>query len=334
MLADGRSRAWSLRIGCLTFSACGLTYALANGIWLAIIAEIFAGLSVALQSGALQAWITDALDRNGEGEQRRKVFANGAIVSGCASLVGGVIGAGVACVNYRLIWVPMVILSIVAYQFSKKQMNGQGEPFNRVTEIIALKKSLSLLRASRDIRWVTWAFVLFGIIVCFNIYWSPFFKEYVGQFNLSWIWLIMYFPCVFGGWLVRQITVSQGREGNYIVLSLIGTGLGMVLLAFSGSLHFALVWVVLHEVSRGLFEPLNNSFVQHRVESSFRATFGSVQSLIGRLGFALVPFVTWLSLSSYPDTTSTIRLIWLASGSVLVAGTLLLWLVRSRTSTS
>lgn len=331
MLADGRSRAWSLRLGCLAYAACGLVYVCANGLWLSILAEIFAALSIAFQSGALQAWVTDALDRQGQGQQRRQVFANGAIIGGSSMLVGGFCGAGLACLNYRLIWLPLIVLSLVAYIFARRQMNGQGEPLERVTEIKALKQSLSLLRASSDVRWVIFVFILFGIVVCFNFYWSPFFKEQVGQLSLSWIWLVMYFPCVFGGWLVRKITVPQGREGNYLVFSLIGTGLGMLLLAFTGSLHTALAAVVVHEISRGMFEPLNHSFVQHRVTSSFRATFGSVQSLIGRLGFSVVPLVVWICLPGYPDSTATIRLIWLMAGSILVIGSLLLWLVRPRT---
>ncbi|MFH1142779.1 MAG: MFS transporter [Candidatus Uhrbacteria bacterium] len=330
MLADGRSRAWTLRFGALTLAVSALIYACANGLYMAILAELFGALSIAFQSGALQAWITDALDRDGQGQERRKVFATGAIVGGSSALIGGVLGAGLACLHYRLIWVPLIILSLVAYVFAKRQMNGQGEPLERVTEIMALKQSLVLLRVSRDVRWVILVFILFGTIVCFNIYWSPFFKEYVGQLNLGWVWLIIYFPCIFGGWIVRRMIVPQGQEGNYLVLSLIGTGTGMMLLAFVGPLYAALAAVVVHEISRGLFEPLNDSFVQHRVSSSYRATFGSLQSLIGRIGFALVPLVTWICLPDFPDSTATIRLIWLVAGSVLVIGTLLLWLVRPR----
>ncbi len=331
MVADGRSRAWSLRLGCLAYAAASFLYMCTNGLYLCILAEIFAALAIAFHSGVLQAWVTDALDRHGQDQERRKVFATGAIVGGASMLAGGALGAGVACLHYRLIWVPLIVLALVAYVFARYQMNDQGEPLERVTEVRALKQSLDLLRASRDVRWVVLVFVLFGIVVCFNIYWSPYFKEYVGQLNLGWIWLIMYFPCVFGGWIVRRMTVPQGQEGNYLVLSLIGTGLGMVLLAFTGPLLAALSAVVVHEISRGMFEPLNHSFVQHRVSSSFRATFGSLQSLIGRLGFALAPLIVWMSMSNYPDTTAAIRLIWLSAGFFLIIGILLLWLVRPRT---
>ena len=332
MLADGRGRAWSLRVGILAQSFCATTYMLANGLPLAILAELFASLSVAMQSGTLQAWITDALERQGQSHVRRQVFATGAIVHGVCMLVGGVLGAGLAYLEYRLIWLPLVAIGIVGYMFGRRYMNGEGEPLERVSEYVALKNSMKLLRTSSDLRWVVGVFVVFGLVVCFNFYWAPYFKAEVGQLSLGWVWLIVYLPCVFGGWIVRRLTASQGQEGNYLVLSMVSSGLGMLLLVFTNSLFLSLSAVFIHEVGRGLFEPLNDSFVQHRVSSSIRATFGSVQSFLGRLGFALVPLSVWASLSDYPDTRGTIRLIWLVAGALLVCGALLLWLVRPRTS--
>lgn len=71
---------------------------------------------------------------------------------------------------------------------------------------------------------------------------------------------------------------------------------------------------------RGFFQPLTESFVQHRVHTSYRATFGSLQSFLGRIGFAVVPLVVWLFIADKPNTSATISLVWIICLIVLLLG--------------
>ena len=79
-----------------------------------------------------------------------------------------------------------------------------------------------------------------------------------------------------------------------------------------------------------MFIPLQDSFVQHRVDSCFRATYGSLQSFIGSAGRAVSPLLVWMLIQGQLNSTETISMVWLVAGFVLVGGAVLLWLIRPR----
>src|SRR5688572_10336557 len=65
MLADGKSRIWSVRIGIACFALGCFAYANVQGVGTALIGEIALGVGFAFVSGAESAWITDALKKRG-----------------------------------------------------------------------------------------------------------------------------------------------------------------------------------------------------------------------------------------------------------------------------
>jgi len=115
-----------------------------------------------------------------------------------------------------------------------------------------------------------------------------------------------------------------------IVLSIALAGAGLVGVAVAPQLLFAMPALVVHEIGRGFFQPLTDAFVQHRIHSSYRATFGSLQSFLGRIGFAIVPFVVWMFIQGKPNTPATISQVWIVCGSALLLGAMLLWVTRPR----
>lgn len=330
MVADGRSRAFSLKAGVLFYAVGALVYTGATGIGSAMAGEIIVAFGSAFISGAKQAWIADALHRDSEQSRLGEVYANEAMIRGGASLVGGFTGALLALVSYRLIWTPFIVTGVLAYIVARLYMDGKGEPLERITEIEAFKKSVHLLRNSRMLIWVLFTMIVFGLVVSFNHYWTPYFEPQVGTVGLAFVWVLIYSGLTGSGWLIRKLKIPLGQEGGYIIISLVAAGAGLFLIPLFGGLWFPLVGVLLHEMGRGMNQPLTDTFIQHRVESGYRATFGSVQSFLGRIGFAVVPFIVWMFLEGKPDTLDTIRAVWIINGSLLVTGALLLWVIRPK----
>ncbi|MFC1703036.1 hypothetical protein ACFLZO_01070, partial [Patescibacteria group bacterium] len=89
---------------------------------------------------------------------------------------------------------------------------------------------------------------------------------------------------------------------------------------------------MVHEFGRGLFVPFHDVFVQQRIGSSYRATFGSLSSLVGKAGFVLIAGFVWLFLRGQPTDRSVIELVWMVCGTALTSCALLLWLFRSKKS--
>lgn len=331
MLADGKSRAWSVRIGS-AFTALGaLQYVLADSIGAAFVAEFFLGLGAAFISGALQAWVADSLKRGGEFHRLRHTFATASIGKSLAILVGGLLGAYVAdATSLRNIIVFHFLFCCAQVIVSFAFMNSDGEPEHRVTEAEAFRLSWRLLLNSRVLRWSTFAAVAFGVVVLWNMYWNVFFLPRVGQIGLGWVWVALYGAVTLSGYLVRRMKVAAGQEEVGMVISIAMTAAGFLLASQFESLPLLIGALMLHEAGRGGFEPLLDSFTQHHVDSSHRATFGSFQSLISRVGFVAALAVGTLVTMGAPESDAIIRNLWFFSGLFLLVVAIILFMRRPR----
>lgn len=331
MLADGKSRAWSVRIGS-AFTALGaLQYVLADSIGAAFVGEFFLGLGAAFVSGALQAWVADSLKRGGEFHRLRHTFATASIGRSVAILLGGLIGAYIAAAtDLRSIIVLHFAFCCLQVLVALLCMNGDGEPEHRVTEAEAFRLSWRLLLDSRALRWSTLAAVAFGVVVLWNMYWNVFFLPRVGQTGLGWVWVALYGAVTLSGFLVRRMKVEAGKEEVGMVISLVATAAGFVLASRFESLPLLVGALMLHEAGRGGFEPLLDSFTHHHVDSSHRATFGSFQSLISRVGFVAALAVGTLATMRAPESDVVIRVLWLFGGLLLLVVSAVLYARRPR----
>ncbi|MBI4437824.1 MFS transporter [Candidatus Uhrbacteria bacterium] len=330
MLADGRSRAFSLKLGGVFYALGAFAYLFAHSFWTAVFAEALTGIGSAFISGAGTAWIADALTREGRSHELRQVYATESLIRSTIMLMGGFLGAGIALWEPRLIWVPFIITALAASFVAHWFMNGQGEPLEYVSEREAFRRALAHLCRSRALMWVVASLIVFGAVVSFNHYWALFFLPEVGQLGLAFIWPVMYLGLIGASQCIRRLTIPLGSESRMIVLSVVLSGAGLLGVAIAPGFWLMMPALVVHEIGRGFFQPLTDSFVQHRVHTSYRATFGSLQSFLGRIGFAVVPFVVWLFISGKPDTPATIRLVWIACAGALLLGAALLWFTRSR----
>jgi MFS transporter, DHA3 family, tetracycline resistance protein len=105
VVADTISRRLSVVIGLV---GSGLAFALlgvANSFAVAALSQFLWGIFASFQSGADVAWLTDEV---GE-EASRPHYLRGTQISNVASLVGIVVGVGLATVNYRL---PIVLAGV------------------------------------------------------------------------------------------------------------------------------------------------------------------------------------------------------------------------------
>src|SRR5690349_7254540 len=85
MLADARSRTWSLRIGYLLYTIGFLGYFFAKSFAVVAVCELIDGIGFTFFSGVQQAWIADALVKHNRGHERGKVFAEATMIRGAVS---------------------------------------------------------------------------------------------------------------------------------------------------------------------------------------------------------------------------------------------------------
>jgi len=115
IVADTVGRRASYLLGTVTLAASTLFYVLLWEIeasfWLWALASMLLGLGFTFFSGAVEAWLVDALAATGFTGELETVFGRGQIVSGAAMLTGSVAGGFIA--QQTTLGVPFVLRGIV-----------------------------------------------------------------------------------------------------------------------------------------------------------------------------------------------------------------------------
>src|SRR5918997_6031527 len=100
IVADTVGRRFSYLLGTVTLSASTLLYVLLWQVeapfWQWAVVSVLLGLGFTFFSGAVEAWLVDALTATGFTGQLETVFGRGQIVTGVAMLTGSGPGGGIA----------------------------------------------------------------------------------------------------------------------------------------------------------------------------------------------------------------------------------------------
>ena len=100
IVADTIGRRYSYLLGTVTLSLATLLYVLLWYVeapfWQWAVVSIFIGLGFTFFSGAVEAWLVDALTAAGYKDDMESVFGRGQVVAGVAMLVGSVAGGFIA----------------------------------------------------------------------------------------------------------------------------------------------------------------------------------------------------------------------------------------------
>lgn len=333
MLADGKSRMWSLRAGSAIYAIGEFGYATAWSFASAAFWECFIGVAFAFLSGAQQAWATDALIRRGEQERIRETFAAAAFAKQSMVIISGMLGGFLGTIDLRLGWVLSGVCHLAALCVALTWMKEEGEPLKRMTERQAFAASLAVTRKTPSLRWAMLLAALFGLVLPFNHYWTPFFRERVGQHGIAMLWVPFGLAMALGSVAVRRKGFLTGLDGIGLAISHIFTGVGLAIAGMAGGVAVPVIAVIVHEFGRGMFEPLMDTYVQRRIESGYRATYGSFQSLVQRGGYGLILLAVWFSTRDMPSNGHTISIIWSVCGVILLLATLVAWRFRPRQGT-
>lgn len=330
MVADGKSRVWSIRAGALILACGTFGYSTAAGFGDALVWEAVLGVGMAFLSGAQQAWLADVLRNRGEDGLLAKAFGTAAFGQSLGLLAGGFIGGWLGLISLRLPWIVGGSVLLLTAAVGLLLMRADGEPPERISELAALAASVRILRRNRHLGWGAAAAVVFGLVLPFNYYWAPFFRERAGAVSVPLLWLPIFATNALAGWMIRKKGLEQGREGPGIVSAMIISGAGLAVIGIMPGIMAPLAAVMVHEYGRGLFLPILDIYTQRRTESSWRATYGSFQSLLGRGGYSVILLVLWGITADLPNTDLTISRVWLGTGCLLAVAAVALWLRRPK----
>jgi MFS family permease len=299
IVADTVGRRASYLLGTVTLTASTLLYVLlwqmGAPFWQWALVSMLLGLGFTFFSGAVEAWLVDALSATGFKGELEAVFGRGQMVSGAAMLTGSVAGGFIA--QQTSLGVPFVLRGVilaVMFAVAFRLMHDVGfSPAQGGRPLAEMRKIAS---ASIDHGWrvpaVKWLMVesLFVGGVGFYVFYAlqPYLLELYGDpeaYQIAGlVAAIVAGAQILGGMAASRIRRLFQRRTSALIAT---AGAGMVTLAligivesFWGVLALIVVWGLLFAATM----PIRQTYLNGLIPSRQRATILSFDSLMGSTG--------------------------------------------------
>lgn len=302
VVADTSGRRRSFLLGTITLLLATLLYLLMWEItapfWGWAAASAFLGLGFTFFSGAVEAWLVDALHASDYTGDLDTVFGRGQTVMGIAMLTGSVAGGFIA--QFTNLGVPYIIragilgvtlvVGFVAMRDIGFEPRRGGRPLTEVRKV--LRASIDNGFRKPEVRWLMLASPFtFGVSFYAFYAMQPYLLDLYGDetaFGIAGLAAsILAGAQIVGGLLVPALRRMFSRRTHALITANI---LGAVTLAFLGltrSLWMAIGLLIVWSISFSASRPMRLAYLNGCIPSSERATVISFDSLMGSAGGAV-----------------------------------------------
>jgi MFS family permease len=294
VVADRRGRRISYLLGTATLTVSTLLYLwlwrISAPFWAWAITSAFLGFGFTFFSGAVQAWLVDALKASGFTGRLESVFAKGEIVEGIAMLGGSVAGGVLA--QFTNLGAPYALrafvlaLSFILAFFLMRDVGFAPQP-SSVRRI--LTDSLRHGLGNPPVRWVMIANVFTDGVSIYAFYaMQPYLLLLYGDPSAYWIAglaaAIVGGAQIGGGLLVPYLMRWIRRPTTILMISVIASALIFLAVGFLPRFWIAIALMVLWGLIFATVTPVRQAYVNERIPSAQRATVLSFDSLMGSGG--------------------------------------------------
>lgn len=299
VIADIRGRRLSYLLGTLTLTVSTVLYLLmwrvSAPFWAWAIASLLLGLGFTFFSGAVQAWLVDALRATGFEGQLDPVFAKGEIVEGAAMLTGSVAGGYLAqLTNLGVPYIVRAVVLAVSFVLAFVLMRDIGfapkrtdRPMREVKAV--LSGALTYGMGNPPVRWVMLASVFTDGVSIYAFYaMQPYLLALYGDPSAYGVAglaaAIVGGAQIGGGLLVPHLARVFRRRTSVLVAAVVLSTIILALIGLFPQFWVAVVLLVLWGLMFAVVAPVRQSYVNGLIPSEQRATVISMDSLMGSAG--------------------------------------------------
>ncbi|MCE5192259.1 MAG: MFS transporter [Actinomycetia bacterium] len=342
VVADTIGRKASFLLGNLTLFVSTLLYVASArfswGIWAFVGASVIIGLGFTFQTGAVDAWLVDALEHTGYEGTREQVFSWGGMVSGTTMLVGTLAGGFLGQINLQYPYVIRAVLLLACFLAALVMMQDLGftpRPFE-LSKLGAetrriLDAGVRYGWRNRVVRPMMFASGAFGVFAMYGFYsWQRFALDLLGH---EYVWVSGALAAaaalagIVGNALVKRVMRGGGSRRRAsdvlatcaVLFAIVVAAMGAIGLLVKtpgvgpllGAASLWMVWGVL----LGITEPIRRSYLNAHVPSAQRATVLSLDAFFNDVGGAGgQPALGWMA------QTWSIPVGWLVGAVFLLLG--------------
>ncbi len=262
-----------------------------GGLLLFAAASIILGLGFTFYSGAVEAWVVDALDAVGDIGRKDGVFARGGQFQSLAMLVGTVGGGALGQLDLSLPYLVraglLAALFILAF-IAMKDIGFEQRAF-KVKQIPA--EMARITRESIDNGWrrppvrvlLLMSMLLWGYFIWGWYAWQPYFLELLGQ-PLIWVAGVIAALVSIMGILGNQFATTIGaksRRSTLLALAAAGIASGLLVTGLVQHFWIAVPAFLAAMFAFGIFGPVHTGALHHCISGKTRATVVSFGGLLG-----------------------------------------------------
>ena len=344
VVADTWGRRQSYLLGAGTLLVATLLYLMMWQIraplWAWAIASILIGLGFTFFSGAVEAWLVDALNASGFKGRLESVFARGQSVAGAAMLSGSVLGGFVAQVTnlgvpYVLRAVMLLVTLAVAFILMRDigftPSRGRG-PVNEVKRV--LRASIDGGLRNPPVRWVMLAAPFTGGVGIYAFYaMQPYLLELYGDDTAYGVAglaaAIVAGAQILGGLMVPLVRRIFARRTHVLIATSILSVGALALIGLTSSFWVAISMLVVWALSFAASMPVRQAYVNGLISSEQRATVLSFDALMGSAGGVVSQPALGRVADVWSYSTS-----YVVSSFIQAAAVPFLWLARKERASS
>jgi MFS family permease len=319
VVADTWGRRTSYLLGTLTLSGSTLLYYLLwvieGSFWLWAVVSMLLGLGFTFFSGAVEAWLVDAMRYAGYEGGLEAVFGRGQMIGGVAMLGGSVAGGVIA--QATSLGVPFLLrVGVLAAMFvlAYRVMHDLG--FTPAAEAHPLDAVKTVFNASIDhglrnppVRWVMLAAPFGGGVGIYTFYaLQPYLLELWGDPNAYSIAglaaAIVAGSQILGGFLAPRIRGLFHKRTTALILGTLLNVLLLVLLGLTDSFWVALALLTAWGMVFAAEMPIQQAYLNDMIPSQQRATVLSFNSLMGSSGGVVIQPILGKTADAYSYANS------------------------------
>jgi MFS family permease len=300
VLADTRGRRTSflLSVAVVLLGTLGYvgTAAAGGSLLLFSLMSVILGLGFTFYSGAVEAWLVDALNATGYAGQLDQVFARGSIVSGAAMLMGTASGGLLGSLDLSVPFLARAGLLAAVFGIAFFTMHDVGFAPRALKSSALLAEMRTIAQMSitygwreRSVRLLIIASFIQGIFMAWGFYaWQPYFLELLGREEATWVAgivaALISLSTIAGNTVVEWFTRYCGRRTTLMlwaagVLTAAAVGVGL-----AGSFWLAVTLYLLVMAAMGVIGPVRQAYLHELTPSEQRATVISFDALVASAG--------------------------------------------------
>lgn len=294
IVADTRGRRTSFLLSLTLLLLGTLAYVAAAPLSLGfggiVAASVVLGLGYTFYSGAVEAWLVDALNASGFEGPVDRVLARGSMISSIAMFVGSVSGGLIGGMDLAWPYLLRCVLLFAAFAIAWRYMHDIGfevKPLHWRTVPSEMARTgrealrfgwrqphtrLAILAGAMPAIFLEWGYHA----------WQPYFLQLL-ESDAIWVLGVVAaatsLAMAAGSWLVERLTRYCGRRttmliGASVVYTITAIGVGLV-----DSFAYAVTLYLIGMAASGVFQPVRQAYLHAVVPSAQRATVLSLASL-------------------------------------------------------